>query len=150
MLVRFKLLIYFFEVIIIKIHITLNFLFLQFTDHTQQFMYTPPTGDSWNYICGLVLLWRHCEHAHMAKWLYAPLRAACQWEGDWSVFSWIENNLTIVAMWRKLFASVPAFRAPKAPCRSFKSSSRRAEKDFFKGEMIHLIYFMNLYQYGRR
>lgn len=35
-------------------------------------------------------------------------------------------------MWRKLFASVPAFRAPKAPCRSFKSSSRRAEKDFNK------------------
>lgn len=35
-------------------------------------------------------------------------------------------------MWRKLFTSVPAFRALKAPCRSFKSSSRGAEKDFFK------------------
>ncbi|RXN18877.1 FAD-dependent oxidoreductase domain-containing 1 [Labeo rohita] len=35
-------------------------------------------------------------------------------------------------MWRKLFTSVPAFRALKAPCRSFTSSSRGAEKDFFK------------------
>ncbi|XP_051541078.1 FAD-dependent oxidoreductase domain-containing protein 1 [Myxocyprinus asiaticus] len=38
-----------------------------------------------------------------------------------------------MAAWRKLFASVSAFRAMNAPCRSFKSScSRGAEKDFFK------------------
>ncbi|XP_051973162.1 FAD-dependent oxidoreductase domain-containing protein 1 [Xyrauchen texanus] len=38
-----------------------------------------------------------------------------------------------MAAWRKLFASVSAFRALNAPCRSLKSSSSRgAEKDFFK------------------
>lgn len=69
------------------------------------------------------------------------------WEGDWSYFLNKDNSLTTIAMWRKLFSSVPAFRAPKAPCRSFKSSSR-AVKDFNKGELIHLIYFMYLYRYG--
>ncbi|NP_001107050.1 FAD-dependent oxidoreductase domain-containing protein 1 [Danio rerio] len=34
-------------------------------------------------------------------------------------------------MWRRLFATAPAFRAQKAPCRSFKSS-RRSDKDVFE------------------
>ncbi len=57
-----------------------------------------------------------------------------------SVVFCIHDCLPTIAMWRKLFTSVPAFRALKAPCRTLKSSSRGAERDFFKGKTIQLIY----------
>ncbi len=57
-----------------------------------------------------------------------------------SVVFCIHDCLSTIAMWRKLFTSVPAFRALKAPCRTLKSSSRGAERDFFKGKTIQLIY----------
>ncbi|XP_056593228.1 FAD-dependent oxidoreductase domain-containing protein 1 isoform X1 [Triplophysa dalaica] len=36
-----------------------------------------------------------------------------------------------MATWRRLLASACAFRARNAPCRTFKTSSRRPDKDFF-------------------
>lgn len=61
-------------------------------------------------------------------------------EGDLESAFWLNDSLLTITMWRKLFASVPAFRALKATCRSFKSS-RRSDKDVFEGKTtIHLVY----------